>query len=410
MDNKQRSFSDTIVAETSVQAIVDGLRAEAGLKFNRSEVFIGADFDHTYKDGQRIKTAILQPTMPVFTEQIWNDAVIVNLGGFIEYRRETQFASLMGTLRLDYNQANSDDILIEKMNNVIYFNDDTYSEYLNLSFSLGANKQLNDNWALGLMLGRGVRSPDMTERYITLLPVGYDWYDYLGNPKLKPEINYEIDLTTRFFNEKWGQAELNGFYSYAIDFISGEIIPPSEQKPLTKDVLGVKKFENLEPVHFTGFEFVYHSPTHYRWGINVIASYTRATVESVTKYILNDNNEVTGTEEVKNDPLPEVPPFESTINLFYKLLKSRFIPKMSFRIVASQNYVSQAYYEDFTPGFVVAGLDFSYKYNQTFTVNGGIKNLFNNAYYEHLNRRIIGSVDNLMEPGVNFYLNLIIKI
>ena len=32
------------------------------------------------------------------------------------------------------------------------------------------------------MLGRGVRSPNMVERYITLLPVGFDRYDYLGYP------------------------------------------------------------------------------------------------------------------------------------------------------------------------------------------------------------------------------------
>jgi len=42
-----------------------------------------------------------------------------------------------------------------------------------------------------------VRSPDMVERYVTLLPVGFDKFDYLGDPQLKPEVNNQADIVFR---------------------------------------------------------------------------------------------------------------------------------------------------------------------------------------------------------------------
>ena len=36
----------------------------------------------------------------------------------------------------------------------------------------------------------------------------------------------------------------------------------------------------------------------------------------------------------------------------------------------------------------------------------GVKNLFNQAYYEHLNRKIVGSTLNLFEPDRSFFFIL----
>ena len=40
----------------------------------------------------------------------------------------------------------------------------------------------------------------------------------------------------------------------------------------------------------------------------------------------------------------------------------------------------------------------------------GIKNIANTAYYEHLNRRIIGYEEKLYEPGRSFYINLLLSL
>ena len=56
---------------------------------------------------------------------------------------------------------------------------------------------LNEKFSLSLSAGRGTRFPDMVERYIVALPVGYDNFEYIGNPQLEPETNNEIDLNLK---------------------------------------------------------------------------------------------------------------------------------------------------------------------------------------------------------------------
>ncbi|PIY30609.1 MAG: hypothetical protein COZ08_11930, partial [Bacteroidetes bacterium CG_4_10_14_3_um_filter_42_6] len=58
----------------------------------------------------------------------------------------------------------------------IFIDANTKSNYTNLSLSAGATWHINDHQNLAVAVGKGVRSPDITERFITLLPVGYDNY------------------------------------------------------------------------------------------------------------------------------------------------------------------------------------------------------------------------------------------
>lgn len=410
MDNKDRSISDTMLAVTRVRAINSGARAESGFRPGRLSIRTGLDFEHITKDGDRVKKMVLQPSIPTYTEQIWNNAVIDNLGIFAEFRRPTIRMDLILSARADYNYANSDDITFEKMGNVIYFSDENQSEHLNLSISAGAEFHLTDSLSLSLILGRGVRSPDMTERFITLLPVGYDNYDYLGNPQLDPEANQQIDLTGRFSDHRLGSLEINGFFSIVTDYITGQIIPPSEQKPATSGVMGVKKYYNADKAFFRGFEFVYGAPASLKWSIQWIAAYTRATIDEAVRHVVDSDGQVTGTETFQNDPLAEIPPFETTFIVGYKFIKGKLIPKVKARYVAHQEYVSKAFYEKPTPDFFVGSLSCSYFHNEHFTLSAGIDNVFDNAYYEHLNRRVIGSSEDIYEPGINIYLNLIYKL
>lgn len=410
MDNKERPVSDTVVAVTIVQAYNTGGRLEGGFSKGTNTFLMGIDFEHITKDGDRVKTLVLQPTMPVHTEPIWNNAVITNAGLFAEFRKPLDAFDIIASARMDLNQANCDTIMFKKMGTVIYLNTENESRFVNVSASGGFEYRLSDRLSLSLMLGRGVRSPDMTERFITLLPVGYDNYDYLGNPSLQPEANNQADLTLRYKNPEIGNVEVNGFYSLVTDYITGEIVPPAEQKPATNGVMGVKRFYNADLARFRGFEFTYASAASLNVYLQFIAAYTRTTINEAERQIINENGEITGTEVIENDPLSEIPPFETTLVLGYKFLKGRLLPKFKGRLVAHQNYVSEAFYEQTTPGFFVAGFSCSYYHNAHFTITAGVDNIFDKAYYEHLNRRIIGSTRDYYEPGRNVYINLIFSI
>ena len=409
MDNKERPFSDTVVAVSDIQARNYGFRLDGSFEFGENIFVFGTDYEHILKDGQRTKTKILEPTMPVFTEDLWKDAQIQNNGLFALYRRIFGKLTLDASIRVDFNRANSGVLSLEKMGNVIYENSDVESDFTNISASAGLRYQLVEKVLLKFALGRGVRSPDMNERYIMFLPVGYDNYDYLGNPMLNPEANNEIDVSGEITTPVGCKVVIGGFFSYVQDYITARLLPESEAKPQTKGVYGVKQFYNEDYVYLYGVEFTYQTNPVWKWGMNMRAAGTWGINPEATAYII-ENGEVTGSETIKNDPLPEIPPFEGAIEVYYRFFQGKLIPALDLRMVSEQKNISQAYGEDVTPGFILLNFNFLYDFNENLRLTGGVSNILNNAYYEHLNRRIIGGKGNLYEPGRIFYLSIYFNI
>jgi len=410
MDNKNRPFSDTVATVSDVKALTTGIKTEAELNLFKGTLLAGLDYETRKKHGKRTKNMIMQPTAPVKEEWLWKYAVIDNFGSFIEYQKVFKNYELIIASRFDHNTATSLPIALENnMGNTILDIEDTDSRHNNFSFSAGLTRHFKNNFSLSLAAGRVKRSPDMLERFIILLPVGFDPYDYMGNPQLEPEINNQVDLTLRHHNEIIGGFEVNIFYALVENFIYGRLLPPSVQMPFTIGVLGVKEFYNADLVSLKGFEFAYKTPEVYSLQLHATAAYTNASIEKVNKYI-RQNNQVTGDTLLLNDPLNEIPPLEGNIRISYNLFNKRFVPFAGLRLVAAQNKVSEAMYEATTPGFALINAGFSYKHNDFVQLNSGVNNILNLNYYEHLNRRMIGSAGKLYEPGRIFYINLIFNL
>jgi iron complex outermembrane receptor protein len=410
MDNKNRPFSDTVVAISNIKAINSGGKLGVNLNLFKGRLETGVDYEQISKDGIRNKNLIMQPNLPQFNEDLWNNALIKNLGVFVEWQRTIKSIDFIAALRYDYNTATSDTLIRNKPNgDAVYENDNTSSSFNNISFSAGITWHVNSSSSLIFSLGRGGRSPDMTERFIILLPISYDPYDYLGNPQLNPEVNNELDLGYRFSRNKIGSVETSVFFSYVTNYITGELVPPSEMKPQTKGVLGVKKFINVDKAYLAGFEFSYATAPHFKWFANLNAAYTMGVNPNAVQYVF-EGGEVIDEQIIENDPLPEIPPFEANISAGYKFLNQKLIPEFNIRLVAAQKKVSKAFNETTSPAFTTLNFVLAYHYSANLKVYAGVNNIFNAAYYEHLNRRIIGSSDPLYEPGRLFYMNLIFNL
>ena len=413
MDNKYRPFSDTVVAVSALDALSQGGRIKASWKINPIIFIGGLDFENMRKDGSRTKSMILQPTLPVKNEKLWNHAQIYNMGAFALLKRNWENWKMMLSARFDHNQASSDAIQIKhpSFGEIYYYSTDSISsEFNNISMSGGIDRVLNQRIRLSLALGRGVRSPDLTERFIILLPIGYDKFDYIGNPKLKPEINTQADLTLTYTSQQKGMLQINSFYSLVDDYISGQRLPPSVLKPLSKDVLGVKQFYNAGRARLRGFEVNYVTPDRTTWSGGFRLSYTYGTIDRAKQFVLNANNEVSDDVEIINDALTEIPPLEGSIFVAGYFAKGKLTSRLNLRVVAPQKHVSLASYEPKSPGFIVSNLHMVYQINTSISLIAGVKNILNKAYYEHLNRNIIGSNNNLYEAGRSFYINVTIDL
>jgi iron complex outermembrane receptor protein len=401
MDNSRRPSVENMLMVADVNATNTGGRGVATFQFSKHRVLAGMDYESIWKDGARTGTMEMMGTISTKVSNLWLDASIKNTGIFAEYHTFFSSFELNASIRGDINKATSGDTL-EVIHDGNEYYGDVNSQFFNLSFSIGLTKRINQNMDVSLAFGRGTRSPNMLERYIKLLPIGYDRYDYLGNPQLRPETNNEIDLTFQSRYENVGQMYLNFFYSYVQDFITGELLPPAVIRPQSLGVLGVKQFNNTDYITSRGFEFGYNSPEQYRFGGSIIAAYTYAKIPEVTKYIVSDG-EIVDEVQITDDALPEIPPFEATMNAYYKFLKGKLIPSLKLRMVAPQKHVSEAFYEQETPGFALLDFSIRWKIAKFVELNTGISNIFDRAYYEHLNRRIIGSTENLYEPGRVFF-------
>jgi len=422
MDNLARGFSDTVASVSNIIAKRMGYRGEIGLELSDySHLFVGVDGFRITKDGNRDKIMIGQPrpmmgTVPSKHEDLWNDALIDNYGFFGEYRWAKQKWEVVGAMRVDYNTASSDSISLMTMSQppvdlMGIKAEATKSSFVNFSASAGATRKLGDNMSLGFTFGRGVRSPSMIERFIISLPVGTDNYEYIGNPNLLPEANNEFDLLYKYQHTDLGGFELTGFYSIIQDYIGGVYLPLSEQRPLMSNVLGVKRFANLGTAKIKGFEFSYATPSRYKLNIKLTASMTSGTIDTVEVLEVDPaTGNVTGSHLVQNDPLGEIPPMEANLNISYNILNNKLKPSFTLRYVAAQNNISTAMQELSSESFTLLGFRLVYQHNNNLTVVGGVNNMLDKAYYEHLNRRVLGTDSRIYEPGRSFYINLILDI
>ncbi len=417
MDNKERGFSDTVIAVSIIDAKRYGYRGEVGLNISdNSHLFVGTDMFRIDKDGDRIKTMIGQfPMMnkvPVKYEKLWNNASISNYGVFAQYRYNYDLWEAVIASRIDFNSAFSDSISLvngKKVDIIGTPADSTHSSLVNFSASFGLSRKIGDNMSVGVSIGRGVRSPDMIERFIITLPVGIDNYEYIGNPLLKAEANNEIDFVFNYNNQKIGGFEISTFFSYVQNFIGGRYIPPSVQKPLTQGVLGVKKFENLGNATLYGFELAYATPQRYKFRASVTAAYTSGTMDETEGLVYDANGKLTDTYVIENDPVGEIPPLNLNVNLSYNCLQGTLIPMINFRYSAAQNRVSESMEEITSTDFTLINASLKYRYSQNLSFVVGVNNILDKAYYEHLNRRIRGTDTRIYEPGRSLFMNLILN-
>jgi iron complex outermembrane recepter protein len=423
MDNYERPISDTVAAVSTVYAQTMGAKFRSLWQLNeQSELTAGFDVQRIHKDGQRVKTMIMQPptaagTIPRAVDQLWNNAYIDNVGLFGEWNMKNGRSEFFASTRLDMNMAVSDSISVETPaagTIYSYGTDSISSSFINLSAAAGYSFSFTESLALSFAVGRGVRSPDMLERYIILLPVGYDNFDYIGNPALLPEVNNEADITLSFLNNSIGNAQITVFYSYVQNFITGQRIPPSQQKPLSSGVLGVKQFVNAKSAIFTGFEFGYSTPVHRMLVFSASAAWTAGTIDEAVQAILDPDlpvsQQVIGDTLLLNDPLSEIPPFEANAFLKLNLWDRKMSLSFNSRMIAPQNRVSIANYEQTTPGTVLFNVTAMYKFSEKLSMTAGVYNLLDEYYYEHLNRRMIGSLQKIYEPGRRFFINLSVNL
>ncbi|MDO9554246.1 TonB-dependent receptor domain-containing protein [Rhodonellum sp.] len=383
MDNQLKPINPrTINTSTRAETYNYGGRTEGIWKFANGDLYAGADLRVEGAEGIRIREFLTGPMAgKTFEDNAWQQGRISKTGIFGEYQLMSDNFSYVFSARLEMNQSNINDPSVEFTN--VYAK--TQEIQINPNFSLGILKPIGESIQTGLWLGRAQRSGSLTERFINYFPVGQDPYEMIGNPQLNPEVNNQVDLT---FVWSKGKSAINVdlFAAYLQDYISSVI--DSTLSPRLPASPGVRRFINIKDAYKTGFEVRWTQQLPIGLQQTLALAYTYA------------------QDLDRNEPLPEIAPLDLRYVLSGSYLQNKLKPEASLRYVTRQGRISQEFGETKTPSFSLLDVKIGYSFTDQFIGKVGINNLFNENYYEHLNRSVRGTNSPIFAPGRNFLVNV----
>jgi len=395
MTNEWRPSFASAESLTGTTSEAYGGKLEFQLLHSPSNVlYAGADWMHTAKDGARSRlvkintcTGVTLPKPMMFTDKVWQNSFLDDAGIFLENKwNATELLTAVFGIRMDYVQTS---VLDAENDYAAYWGKKILTENeLNISANAGLTFKPTDRTEIKWQLGRGARSADLLERYINHLTVGMDAYEYIGNPALKAEINYQTDITFTYKNEQltW---YINGFYSYINNYISA-VVDSTILRKFTPcmNPKYTKVFTNIDRIYQSGFEVGGHYVMAKHWNFDFGASYTYAQNASL------------------NEPLAEIPPFGMHLSFGYKTDKLHLATKT--RYSAKQQRVSTSFAESETPAYEVIDLVAEYRLFTWLNMRTEVDNLLNKTYYDHLSRayKSMPEESEFYEPGRNFRFTL----
>ncbi|MBN2023833.1 MAG: TonB-dependent receptor [Pirellulales bacterium] len=238
---------------------------------------------------------------------------------------------------------------------------------------------LDSCWTFKAGFGHAQRPPTLTERYADGVFLGIAQTGYtrvIGDPDLRDERDWQIDLGLEAKHDRWrGRADV--FHSWVDQYITWQddtVVSFADARLL--------RFVNTDLATLAGFEL----SGEYDW-----SDYT--TLFGTMRY-------VEGRDQTIDAPLPAIPPLDSRVGVRLHDPEGgrRWGLELGTRIVNTQNRLGtvlllgsqKTTIEERTGGFAVWHLRGYYNHTKNLRFVAGIDNLFDRAYQEHLDLRLLG--------------------
>lgn len=384
MDNYDKQLQPRMAdAITQADTKNFGGRTELRFDFDHAWLYAGADLRVEKASGERQRSILMGPMAGMtMHDNVWQDAEILKSGIFAEYHLPGENYQLIFSGRLEYNRSDAKD---PDSDFSALYGDELSSELVNPAFSVGGTHALGANLSTGLWFGLAQRSPGLSERYINYFPIGVDPYEMVGNPDLDAETNKQIDWVLSW-DSKQTTIKLNAFAAFIGNYISSEI--RDDLTPRMASAPGVRQFINLDHALHTGFEF--------SWQQQLFPFLQQ---QANLAYTYGENKD-------SGEALPEIPPMEFQYRLSGSFLQDKLQAEIAYRHSFKQDRIATSFGENTTPAFDVVDLKARYQLNRIVSISGGVNNVLDEAYYEHLSRNIAGTNRPLYSPGRSFAVSL----
>ena len=380
-------------ARTPVTSNTLGGKFEIGITPNEDLlIYAGFDADIIKRDGDKTVVVNVNPntgqpfTTPMVTNlKVWQDATISDYGAFAEVNYNiTKTITATAGLRTDFVFSGIDDA-------------DTGFEALygvdiedDLDIIVGGNlsaKYRKNGLQMQLAYGRGTRTPSMVERYIYRFIIGSDSREYIGNPFLKPEINNQFEFSV---NKKYKKVKVgvSTFYSIMQNYITAVI-----NSSFTGVSGGCGGGVPMAPKQFWNV-------SANQYGFDAFFDYQ--IIEDLT--FKSDIALTKAYNETFDEPLAQIAPMSAHLGLKYD--KENYWIDLRSQFVSKQADFSPSFNETETPGYNTFDIRLGYKPTKNLSLGASVLNVFDTAYYNHLNFSFKNSEENngmrIYETGRNF--------
>jgi len=402
MDMASRPVPCALAVGVDSKITMMGGRAAADLDLGGPwSAEVGGDLLHSNRDATRTiaKSSAAQldcgnmlDNGAVMTKRMWPDAKIQDIGGFTRLAWREGPVSVSGTLRLDFVSANAPLEAVDP--GFIAENpsgDDLEATETNVSAAVTTSLDVGENWVLSVAAGSAVRTADASERYSDRIPASKSQFaaEFVGDPQLKPERSTQGDV---WMDGRYDDVvvHLGAFYRKVADYIT-----IFERTDLTVEL----------PLSMPPLVFQYINGDATFYGLD--ASATVGITPEVT--VTGTGSYLYGQDDALNEPALGVSPFRASLGVRYEEAMGRFYVEATGNAVGKQNRVATSRGELSTPSYETMDLRGGIGLSNGVTVRGGVLNVFDQYYYDHLNARNPFSMPDQLpvpEPGRVFFVDL----
>lgn len=312
------------------------------------------------------------------------DATLTNAGLAGEYTRQVGDATVVSIAgRCDYSRRELLDQMARDALSIYWQGAGSRLSYLAASISASAELKASEDVSLRLTGSRSQRLPTHIENYGYFLYNPMDNSIYVGNPGLSPERSWQSNIAATW---RSGPVSASGsvFYVGIDNYIAGLTIISGDLSN-RQFPQAFRRFDNIGRARIYGAEV----NGTVRQGEHVEL---QATIRAQDGYSLS-----------LQEPLPLIPPLCGLLRL--RLYSDDRWIEGAVRFAGRQSRVSRSILpEDPSAGHAVADFKAGLVLNQTIEIRGGIENIFNLLYHEHV------SINNLPSPGRNVYLSVGLRL
>ncbi len=240
-----------------------------------------------------------------------------------------------------------------------------------VDMALSTQTQFCDEISVYLGLGIKSRAPSYQERYLwtPMEATGglADGHTYIGNIALRSETAYQTDLGFTWQKRDFMIAP-HVFYQKIDNYIQGT---PMSMADSSAKMMASMMAKDNNPLKFSNVDAKLYG-ADVNWYYNINESFQLSGIASYVKGVRRDIS----------DNLYRIAPINAQVSVTYH--HEVLLANLTLIAVTSQQDVSATNGEKATSGYGVVNLDAEYYINSALTLRGGVDNLFDREYRNHL--------------------------